>query len=162
MDAGPFGPWLAEMGAALRGEGDGVVAVPCAGCTACCTSGQFVHIGPDEADTLARIPPALLAPAPRLPPGHVVLGYDEHGRCPMLVDGACSIYEHRPRACRVYDCRVFAAAGVEPSKPLIAERVRRWRFSYPTPADRAAHDRVRAAAAASGDPVQAVRNADPA
>ena len=29
---------------------------------------------------------------------------------------------HRPRACRIYDCRVFPAAGVTPDKPLIAER----------------------------------------
>ena len=35
------------------------------------------------------------------------------GHCPMLVDGRCSIYEHRPRTCRTYDCRVFPAAGLE-------------------------------------------------
>ena len=67
----------------------------------------------------------------------------------MLVDGACSVYEHRPRACRVYDCRVFAATGVEldtDAKAEIAQRVRRWRFSYPTAPDRAHHDAVLAAA----------------
>jgi hypothetical protein len=80
----------------------------------------------------------------------VLLGYDERGHCPMLVDGACSIYEHRPRACRTYDCRVFPAAGLDAAddgKPLIAERARRWRFSYPTESDRNEHDAVRAAAA---------------
>ena len=52
----------------------------------------------------------------------------------MLVDGGCSIYENRPRACRVYDCRVFAATGVTPSdKPAVAERVRQWRFSFEHP-----------------------------
>ena len=95
------GPWAAAAGS----------EVPCDGCTACCTSSQFVHIGPDETDTLARIPRRLLFPAPRLPAGHVLMGYDENGHCPMLVDGACSIYEHRPRTCRTYDCRVFPAAG---------------------------------------------------
>ena len=29
----------------------------------------------------------------------------------MLVDDACSIYEHRPRACRTYDCRIFRRAS---------------------------------------------------
>jgi len=72
-----------------------------------------VHIGPDEHETLARIPAALRFPAPGSPHGHVVLGYDEHGRCPMLVDGGCSIYEHRPRTCRTYDCRIFPATGVD-------------------------------------------------
>jgi hypothetical protein len=63
----------------------------------------------------------------------VLLGYDERGHCPLLVDGACSIYEHRPRACRTYDCRVFAATGVDldddggdPAKAGIARRARRW------------------------------------
>jgi hypothetical protein len=87
-----------------------------------------------------------------MPQGHVLLGYDERGHCPMLVDGRCSIYEHRPRTCRTYDCRVFPAAGVEiddtddPAKAGIAERARRWRFRHPTPQDRAEHDAVRAAA----------------
>ena len=65
-----------------------------------------------------------------MPEGHLLLGFDEHGRCPMLVRGACSIYESRPRTCRTYDCRVFAAAGVTPDEqPDIAAQVRRWRFS---------------------------------
>jgi Fe-S-cluster containining protein len=147
LPAGDFSSWLHEAQGAIRGDND--ARVPCDGCTACCTASQFVHIGPEETDTLAHIPAELLFPAPRLPRGHVVLGYDERGHCPMLVDGACSIYEHRPRTCRSYDCRIFAAAGVEPTdadKALIAERARRWRFSYPTAADRALHDAVRAAA----------------
>jgi uncharacterized protein len=147
LPAGDFSSWLHEVQGAIRGDND--ARVPCDGCTACCTASQFVHIGPEETDTLAHIPAELLFPAPRLPPGHVLLGHDEHGHCPMLVDGACSIYEHRPRTCRSYDCRVFAAAGIEPTdadKVLIADRVRRWRFRYPTAADRARHDAVRAAA----------------
>ena len=148
LEAGDFSSWLAGMQDALRGEGDAVV--PCDGCTACCRSSQFIPIGPDETDTLAHIPPALLFPAPRLPAGHVVLGYDERGHCPMLVDDRCSIYEHRPRTCRTYDCRIFPATGVEvdDDKPLIAGQARRWRFSYPTPQDRDLHAAVRGAAAA--------------
>lgn len=143
IDAGDFGAWLDGA----LGEAD----VPCEGCTACCTAAQFVLVEPDEHEALAAIPPALLFPAPRRPAGYRVLGYDERGACPMFVDGACSIYEARPRACRVYDCRVYAAAGVAPPDPGVAERVARWRFRYPTPDDRARHDAVRAAAAAGGD-----------
>ena len=145
LAAGRFSQWLAEMERALRGEAD--ADVPCGGCTACCTSSQFVHIGPEETATLARIPAALRFPAPGLPKGHVVLGYDQRGHCPMLVDGACSIYEDRPRTCRTYDCRVFAAAGIDADKPAIAERVRRWRFDVATDADHTLLDAVRAAAA---------------
>jgi Fe-S-cluster containining protein len=143
LDAGEFATWLG----AIRAGRD--VEVPCHGCTACCTSGQFVNIGPDETDALAHIPLALLAPAPRRPAGHMVLGYDERGHCPMLLEGSCSIYEHRPRACRTYDCRVFAAAGieVEAAQPAIGRRVRRWRFEYPTAADRDQQQAARAAGA---------------
>jgi Fe-S-cluster containining protein len=148
LDAGDFSSWLATTQRAIRGEID--ADVPCDGCTACCRSSQFVHIAPDEIDTLAHIPPALLFPAPRMAPGHVVLGYDERGHCPMLVDDGCSIYAHRPRTCRTYDCRVFAAAGVElddPGQVEIDERARRWRFRHPTARDRVQHAAVQAVAA---------------
>jgi Fe-S-cluster containining protein len=148
LPAGVFSSWMAEIQGAIRGERS--ADVPCDGCTACCTSSQFVHIGPDETDALEHIPAELLFPAPRLPRGHVLLGYDERGHCPMLIDGECSIYEHRPRTCRTYDCRVFAAADITPvddHKTQIAQRARRWRFEYPDRADRDLHDAVRAAAA---------------
>ena len=147
LPAGDFSSWMIEIQGAIRGEHGS--DVPCDGCTACCTSSQFIHVGPDESDTLAHIPAELLFPAPGLPPGHVVLGYDERGHCPMLIDDECSIYEHRPRTCRTYDCRIFPAAGLridDADKAEIARRAQRWRFSYPTEADRQQHDAVRAAA----------------
>ncbi len=147
VPAGDFSAWLAEMQSALRGEQGS--DVPCDGCTACCTSSQFIHIGPDEFETLAHIPVELRFPAPGRPSGHVVLGYDEHGCCPMLIDNQCSIYDHRPSTCRTYDCRIFPAAGLrldDADKILIAQRADRWRFSHPTQADRDEHAAVRAAA----------------
>jgi Fe-S-cluster containining protein len=148
LPAGDFSSWLVGMRAAIRGDDES--AVPCGGCTACCTSSQFVHIAPEETDTLAHIPSELLFPAPGRPLGHVVLGYDERGHCPMLIDDTCSIYEHRPETCRTYDCRIFPAAGVEieaADKVAIKRQARRWRFSFPTDADRGRLAAVRAAAA---------------
>jgi uncharacterized protein len=147
IGAGGFATWVVGVQAAMRGERDS--EVPCGGCTACCTSSQFVHIEPDELETLAHIPAELLFPAPRAPRGHVLLGYDEHGHCPMLIEGGCSIYEHRPRTCRTYDCRIFAATGVAVAddQPAIAARVRRWDFTFPEGDDRSRHDAVRRATA---------------
>src|SRR3954452_13867356 len=119
---------------------------------ACCTSSQFVHIEPDEADALAHIPAALLFPAPRLPKGHVLLGYDERGHCPMLVAGRCSMYEHRPRACRAYDCRGCPAAGVNPDPAAIAALPRPRRFTYPSDTHRHDPETVRSTPSASSDP----------
>ena len=128
IPAGRFSAWLAAAAdPARRTEMD----VLCGTCTACCRSSYFIHVAPDEADTLRRIPKRLLFPAPGRPKGHQVLGFDEHGRCPMLTDAGCSIYEHRPRTCRSYDCRVFTATGLSPAddgKVEIAERTVRWRF----------------------------------
>jgi Fe-S-cluster containining protein len=147
LAAGDFGRWIAQLPGALRGEH--ASDVPCGTCTACCTSSQFVHIGPDELDALAHIPAALRFPAPGRPKGHQVMGYDARGHCPMLVDGACSIYEHRPQTCRTYDCRVFPASGLEvdgDTKVAIRDRARRWQFSYTAIADEQRQAAVRAAA----------------
>jgi len=135
LPAGDFASWLIEIREAI--EGTGTTDVPCGTCVACCSSSQFVHIAPDERDALAHIPKTLLFPAPRMPRGHVLMGYDEQGRCPMLRAEGCSIYEHRPRTCRTYDCRVFPAAGVlpaEPDKVMITEQAARWQFSVEGPA----------------------------
>jgi Fe-S-cluster containining protein len=149
LPAGDFRSWMGELAAALRGEGDTDVA--CGSCVGCCSSSQFILVEAHESDALAHIPSQLLFPAPRMPKGSMLLGYDEHGRCPMLSDQGCTIYEHRPRTCRTYDCRVFPAAGVfpdEPEKVLITERARQWQFSYAEDADQALHQQVLAAAAA--------------
>ena len=122
-----FADWRAALRRSLE---DGTsTGVPCGGCTACCRSHQFVLIEPDEAATLRRVDRRLLAPAPGRPPGWQVLGFDREGRCPMLGQSGCTIYEDRPRTCRVYDCRVFAAAGVVPDQRLVADRARNWVFN---------------------------------
>jgi hypothetical protein len=67
----------------------------------------------------------------------------------MLQAGKCAIYRDRPQTCLDYDCRIFAAAGIDAGgadKAVINRRVRQWRFSYPSEADRLAHEAVLAAA----------------
>ena len=68
----------------------------------------------------------------------------------MLVGGACSIYTQRPHACRAFDCRVFAAAGVglgSGPRARVNERVWQWRFEYPSELDAECQNAVLAAAA---------------
>jgi uncharacterized protein len=116
---------------------------------ACCRSSYFIHVRPTETRTLARIPRELLFAAPGQPKGHVLLGYYENGRCPMLNDSGCSIYADRPNTCRTYDCRIFTAAGItadEADKTPINLRVHQWKFSYPTQRDRDRHAAVKSAA----------------
>jgi Fe-S-cluster containining protein len=148
VPAGNFFEWLRSTEASLQAKTGGA-DVPCGACTACCRSSMFVHIGPEEKQTIGRIPRALLFPAPGWPEGHLLMGYDDQGRCPMLAGDRCSIYEDRPRICREYDCRVFAATGirVDPQTQAdIARRVQEWVFDYENEASRQEHARLEAAA----------------
>lgn len=125
--AGSVEVWIGEIRAAVTRTAD--ADVPCDGCTACCRSSQFVHVAPDETEALARIPAELLFPAPGAPRGHVLMGFDERGLCPMLVEDRCSIYDARPRTCRAFDCRVFAATGVPAERtPLVDAVASTWVF----------------------------------
>ena len=111
---------------------------------------MFIHIKPEEMQTIQRIPRPLLFPAPGLPKGHVLMGYNDNGHCPMLVDNECSIYAYRPQTCRDYDCRVFAATGVpvdQQTQAEIANRVKAWVFHYESEASREEHVIVKEAAA---------------
>ena len=141
-----FSSWLQHTRQAQRTE-EGA-SVPCGDCKACCTSSYFVHIGPDETETLARIPQELRFAAPGLPKGHVVLGHDKNGHCPMFSENKCSIYEYRPQTCRKYDCRIFPATGLPAGtdKPVIARQAGRWQFAFPTLQD---HEHFRAVQAAA-------------
>jgi len=148
-DAGAFSEWLRGTEVSLQ-SGPGEAKVPCGACRGCCRSSMFIPIKPEETKTIQRIPRALLFPAPGLPKGHVLLGYDDQGRCPMLVDNECSIYEDRPQTCRDYDCRIFAATGitVDPeTQAEIANRVKAWAFDYESEGSREEHTIVREAAA---------------
>src|SRR2546429_9001558 len=99
VPAGNFSEWLRGTEASLR-SGKGGSAVPCSACTACCRSSMFIHIKPEETQTIQRMPCALLFPALGMPEGHVLMGYNDNGHCPMLIDNKCSIYEYRRQTCR--------------------------------------------------------------
>lgn len=145
--AGVFSEWLRDMRVALASRGG--MDVPCGSCRGCCTSSYYVKVRADEAAALDRIGADNLEPGPPGDPGSKLLGYRRNGHCRMLVNRECSIYQDRPETCRSYDCRVFAAAGMDagPDKTEINERVAVWKFSYPTDQDRAEHRAVMAAAA---------------
>ncbi|MBT9512409.1 MAG: YkgJ family cysteine cluster protein [Acidovorax sp.] len=150
VDAGDFADWLAQT---LRGLHTGAPApVPCGDCRGCCSSGYFIPLTPADSAAVMAIPAPLLSPAPGMPPGYQVLGRTAQGACPMLEHNTCGIYPARPQACRAYDCRVFAAAGMAAgtdSFSRINARVRAWRFSY------GSHHAGRPPGRAGGSPVHA-------
>jgi Fe-S-cluster containining protein len=147
IDAGDFSSWLSGTVEKLTQKSG--VDVPCGTCIGCCSSSYFIHIEADETETLKMIPRNLVFNAPKKKDRTKVVGYDSRGHCPMLLNGRCSIYNNRPRTCRSYDCRIFAAAGIsagDNSKKQINERVGRWSFRYKNVEDERLHDAIKSAA----------------
>jgi uncharacterized protein len=131
--------------AALRGAAGS--RVPCGDCTGCCTSSYSVEVRPTDAAALAHIPVKSLFRAAGS--SHWTVRANADGTCPMLNCGRCAIYAERPQTCLDYDCRVFAAAGIEAGgadKAVINRRVRAWRFQFAGDEDRRVHAAIQAAA----------------
>ncbi len=144
---GSFTQWLNELIGSLEGQND--TNVPCGECVACCTSSYFIHLKPTDKQTLRHIPKNIIFPAPGLPKGHFLLGYDENGHCPMFKENKCSIYNYRPETCRQYDCRVYAATGFSlenEKKPLISSQTKHWKFDISSASDAEAMQAVKLAA----------------
>lgn len=147
VEAGDFGVWLARVLASFRGSAG--TDVPCGSCRGCCTSSYFIQVRPSDRKTLGAVSKNLLAGAPGLPQSHKLIGFASNGSCALLKNGDCSIYDSRPQTCRDYDCRVFAAAGINAGgadKAAIDQRVREWQFSYATGQDRQIHNAIKKAA----------------
>jgi len=147
LSAGNFSSWLRQFRKAISTESG--TKVDCGECTACCSSSYYIRIGPKETQALKHVNKDLLVYAPGLPKGYRLLVYEKNGLCPMLKGVKCSIYNFRPKTCRIYDCRIFAAAGIsadDGGNALIAKQAKRWKFNYPAKRDRAEHSAVKAAA----------------
>jgi len=148
IDAGDFGAWLTQARAVLQGSAG--AKVPCGDCTGCCTSSYSIEVRPHDAAALERIPATALFRSLASAAGNWTMRPNADGTCPMLSCDQCSIYAQRPQTCLDYDCRVFAAAGIEAGgtdKEVINRRVREWRFQFATDEDRRAHEAIKAAAA---------------
>jgi putative zinc- or iron-chelating protein len=108
----------------MRGQAAGRVNVPCGSCNACCRS--------------PRLPAGVLAhEAANLPPGSVIEGGDdglqlarrEDGACILLDEkGRCTIYDRRPRSCRIYDCRIpnLLVGWVDITDDIMLEAISQW------------------------------------
>lgn len=86
-----------------------VVNVPCGNCTKCCEL-LAPFLTPEEIAS-GLYPLSLIQPSPNdqlanPEVGPIVSLYrKKEGGCGMFIDGKCSIYNHRPLACRQFDCR---------------------------------------------------------
>ena len=147
-DAGEFGAWRSAMAASLRGNAG--TDVPCGDCVGCCSSSWPVALRAEDDNLREAIPAEFLLNVPNAPPGVRYLGYRADGTCPLLTHHRCTVYARRPQTCRDFDCRLFAAAGIDsagPGKPLIDQRIKAWRFRYAHADDERTHHAMRATAA---------------
>lgn len=153
--AGEFKGWLQEtLGAFFTGQGAGV---PCGDCRACCRAGYFIPVRHHEWSTRAAIPARLLVSPPGVcgEEGYHLIATTRRGHCALLGARGCSVYRQRPQACRDYDCRLFAAAGLPSGHGEIDQQVARWRFGYNDDESRRLQAAVRAAARFVGEHARA-------
>lgn len=75
--------------------------VPCGTCGVCCEI-LAPHLTIDEINSgkypISFVDEGLTGPT-------ITLFRNSKGGCAMYIEGKCSIYEHRPTACRQFDCR---------------------------------------------------------
>jgi hypothetical protein len=89
-----------------RGERP-VMPVPCQGCRSCCYLSKLDFNPALERDTdLAHLDYTVQED------GTARLRKREDGACVHLGETGCTVYEHRPTVCRVYDCRVQSLVGI--------------------------------------------------
>lgn len=156
MESRPFGDvhpgsvttWWRKTRQAARERGE-AAAVPCGACNACCRAASlFVVLEPAE---MERLPHelAVVDGQNNIP----VLPKSADGACVKLVDGKCSIYPDRPKACRKFDCRMYLFVGVHTTDKALAEGIGRWAaFGVPLPEDRELYVAARLAVWDGGPP----------
>ena len=54
------------------------------------------------------------------------------GSCVHLGEHGCSVYEHRPTACRAYDCRVYSFLGINLDHQEFGGKEPTWQFDTTT------------------------------
>lgn len=98
----------ASVTTALHPEIRSEVRVPCNDCRACCYHKRIeLHTARDQADL-----PFLDAVPDDQRPGQFMLRKRPDGACIHLGPDGCTVYKHRPYACRMYDCRPVGLAGL--------------------------------------------------
>jgi len=103
--------------------------VPCRGCRECCYHPN-VYVDPE------REPPENLARLDfeRRGDGNWYLRRREDGACVHLGPEGCTFYQHRPQACRSYDCRWFELFGARDDSFDDGHTPPLWKF-HPTTAE---------------------------
>jgi hypothetical protein len=78
--------------------------VPCGGCHHCCRS-EVIALLPEAGDDLSRYDHDVIELPDQGPVA--VLKHKPNGDCVYLDDTGCSIHDHAPHICRIFDCRVW-------------------------------------------------------
>ena len=115
-----------------RPRNDKDATVPCNGCTICCHHDR-IEVLPwlELPEHLAQLS---TEPDPDgCSPDSLKLKRRENGACIHLGEHGCTVYEHRPTACRVYDCRYTNFLGVTLCYEGYEEPM--WLFDIETRAD---------------------------
>lgn len=79
---------------------DEIPFLECKGlCADTCTT---IPVSPAELSALRKAAGRRLRAAPREDGAAFTIKNSKHGSCPLLSDGRCTVYDHRPLICRLY------------------------------------------------------------
>ena len=124
--------WLRKLKKQHSRGGDTTADVPCGDCNACCHE-TSVFLEPDEVDKYRCVQESDSdgQSQPRLE-------RNEDESCVYLDEqGACSIYERRPKLCRNFDCRPLAFCGIQlKEKEKLSEGLEHWDMTPRSTEDR--------------------------
>lgn len=105
-------------------------SVPCNGCKSCCHHEDVeVRAEQERAEDLRYLDLV------QTQEGRTVLRKRDDGACAHLVSSGCAVYDHRPRACRMYDCRIRAIAGLTMRYGETEHTAPAWAFRPQSPQD---------------------------
>jgi hypothetical protein len=110
---------------------ENVGKTPCNGCVECCYHHRV------DFDPALEPPENLRHLDYHMEGKDAVLNKRENGACVHLGERGCTVYEHRPRACLAYDCRLFSLTHVMDTVNYDAGKVTpSWLFTSKTEDER--------------------------
>jgi Fe-S-cluster containining protein len=112
-------------------DGKQPASVPCGSCTACCWYGR-TDVKPEEEELEDLAALQMLEDEK----GFYLAQRGDGGCIHLGINGGCEVWEHRPRVCRAYDCRVMGMAGLAPTASK-GHTAPVWEFPIEKPMDRA-------------------------
>lgn len=94
-----------------------MTAVPCAGCTLCCRSGELILLTAEDTSPPGK--PYLVQQIEHDGKSVFALAQLQNGACVYVSPDGCRIHDHAPAICKAFDCGALYAARTTRERALM-------------------------------------------